>query len=156
MQKISPDFIKFFSKFNVNALVDTCMYDCTSVQYEDMRPFLCNSFISNSTHVRYTRGSQVVNIPGHRHQGQCRRHRNSGIQYLSPVSEHSCTGLGPLIHLQDWYFCSFRYWTDQMPDIPSFKKHFTNVERVTLHTLHISTTGGGKGYTLHVRTDCGG
>jgi hypothetical protein len=39
----------------------------------------------------------VITIAGHRHRGQCRRHRNSGIRHLSPVPEHSGTGMDPLI-----------------------------------------------------------
>jgi hypothetical protein len=48
----------------------------------------------------------------------------SGILYLSPVPEHSCTGLGPLIPVADWFrhrnFCSFRYQTDWMPGSQTF------------------------------------
>jgi hypothetical protein len=48
---------------------------------------------------------------GHRHQGRCRWHWHSGILYLSPVTEHSGTGQGPLFPVPDWFrhlhFCSF-------------------------------------------------
>jgi hypothetical protein len=91
-------------------------------------------------------------------------HRNSGILYLSPVSEHSGTGLGRLIPVPDWvalfryrtgspysgtglgrlipvpdwfrhrHFCSFRYRTDWMSDSPTFR--------------HLKR----KGYSLHIHT----
>ncbi len=52
-------------------------------------------------------------------------HRHSGILYLSPVPEHSGTGLDPLIPVPDWFrhrhFCSFRYRTDWMRDSPTFR-----------------------------------
>jgi hypothetical protein len=41
----------------------------------------------------------VISKAGHRHRGRCRFHRHSGILYLSPVPEHSGTGLGFLIRL---------------------------------------------------------
>jgi len=34
-----------------------------------------------------------VDIAGHRHRGRCRRHRHSGILYLSRVPEDSGAGL---------------------------------------------------------------
>ncbi len=53
------------------------------------------------------------------------RHRHSGIQHLSPVPEHSGTGLGPLVPVQDWFrhlhYFSFLDQTDRMPDILAFK-----------------------------------
>ncbi len=67
----------------------------------------------------------LMGIARHRNQGRCRRHRHCGILYLSPVPDHSGTGLGPLIPVPDWFrhrnFCSFRYRTDWMPDSPTFR-----------------------------------
>ena len=45
----------------------------------------------------------LVGIAGHRHRGRCRRHRHSGIMYLSPVQKHSGTGLYPLIPVPNWF-----------------------------------------------------
>ncbi len=42
-------------------------------------------------------------IAGHRHRRRCRRHRHSVTLYLSPVTEHSGTGLGPLIPVPEWF-----------------------------------------------------
>ncbi len=84
-------------------------------------------------------------IAGHRHQGRCLWHRHSGISKLSPVPEHSGTGLGFLITapgllrhrefpVPDWVslfryraysgigsFFSFRYQNGQMPKSPAFR-----------------------------------
>jgi hypothetical protein len=64
-------------------------------------------------------------IAGHRHRGRCRWHRHSGILYISPIPEHSGTGLDPLIPVPDWFhpqnFCSFRYRTDWMPGSLTFR-----------------------------------
>jgi hypothetical protein len=59
----------------------------------------------------------LFGIARHRHLDQCRRHRHSGIGYLSPVPKHSGTGLVPRISVPDWFrhrhFCSFWYRTDR-------------------------------------------
>ncbi len=84
-------------------------------------------------------------IAEHRHQNRCRRHRHSGILYLSPVPEHSGTGLGTLILIPNCFrpFCSFPLRTDWMPDSPTFPHlkrgtHSTSillaVERAHTHT----------------------
>jgi hypothetical protein len=48
------------------------------------------------------------------------------IRGLSPVTEHSGIGLGPLIAAPDWFrhqnSFSFRYRTDLMPDSPACTK----------------------------------
>ncbi len=38
-----------------------------------------------------------------RHRGRCRRNRHSDILCLSPVPEHSGTGLGLLIPVPNWF-----------------------------------------------------
>ncbi len=98
----------------------------------------------------------VKTIAGHRHRGRCRRHRHSGILYLSPVPEHFGTGLSPLIPVPNWFrhrhFCSFRYRTAWMPDSPTFrhlkKGHVRTAsvgggERDT-HAVHVQTAGSEK------------
>ncbi len=52
-------------------------------------------------------------------------HDHSWASAFRPVTEHSGTGLGPLIPVPDWsgIFCSFRYRTDWMPDSLTFR-HF--------------------------------
>jgi hypothetical protein len=44
-----------------------------------------------------------MSITGH-------RHRHSGIRHLSPVSEHSGTGLLPLILVLDWLQYRFLFF----------------------------------------------
>ncbi len=76
-------------------------------------------------------------------------HRPSGIQYLSPVSEHSGTEIGPRILVPDWFwhrhFCSFRYWTDQIPHYPAFQ----HLKKGYIHPA-CPYCSDGLGYTLHV------
>jgi hypothetical protein len=95
-----------------------------------------------------------MSIAGHRDRGRCRRHRHSGILYLSPVPQHFGTGLGPLIPVPNWsqhrHFSSFRYRTDRMQDNPTFR----NLKKG--YTLHVHAAGSGNGYTLHVHTAGGG
>ncbi len=73
-------------------------------------------------------------LAGHRHRVQCRRHRHSGILHLSPVPEHSVTGLGPLISVKDCprhrHFNSFRNQTDLMPYSPT-SRHLKKVKKDT-------------------------
>jgi hypothetical protein len=58
--------------------------------------------------------------------------------FRHPVSQYG-TGLVPALA-----FLFTRYWTDRMPDSPTFR-HLQK-----WFTLHIHTAGGGKEYTLHV------
>ncbi len=59
------------------------------------------------------------------------QHRHYSIKRLSPVTEHSDIGLGPLIASSDWFrhlhYFSFRYRTDGMPDSDS--RAFTKTVR---------------------------
>jgi hypothetical protein len=91
-------------------------------------------------------------IAGHRHRSRCSRHRHSDILYLSPVPEHSGTGLGPLIPVTYWLwhrnFCSFRYRTDRMPDSPTFRLWWWWWWKG--NPVHVQT-GSGKWYTLYVQ-----
>jgi hypothetical protein len=65
-------------------------------------------------------------IAGHRHRGRWRRRRHPVSQSSTGEFRHrtgspySGTGLVPASA-----FCSFRHWTDRMPDRPAFQ-HFTN------------------------------
>jgi hypothetical protein len=103
----------------------------------------------------------IINIAGHRHRDQCRRLRHSDILHISPILEHSGTGLGPLIPMPDcsqhWHFKSFRYRTDRMPDtstllMTKLDTHCTSIQQAeesdTPCTIHICTAGGGEGFTL--------
>ncbi len=65
-------------------------------------------------------------IAGHRHQGRYRRHRHSGILYLSLVPEHSGTKMGPLNLVPDWFRHQHSF-LNTVPDagqssIPAFTK----------------------------------
>ncbi len=99
----------------------------------------------------------MIIIPGHRHWVQCRRHRYSVIQHLSPVPEHSGTGLYSLIPVP----VSFRHrffihsgtgLAGRLTSGISASK--SNVWRIHPPRLQY-TVGGGDGYTLHVHTDDG-
>jgi hypothetical protein len=84
----------------------------------------------------------LISIAGHRHRDQCRRHQYSGTQHLSPVPEHSGTGLTSLIPVpgfRHWHFKAFWHRTDMIPYNPAF-----------WHWKSLYAAGGGKGYTLHV------
>ncbi len=80
-------------------------------------------------------------------------HRHSGILYLSPVPEHSGTGLGPFIPVPDWFqhqhFGSFRYRSDWMPGSPTFR-HFK--KGYTLHGHTAVFVGCERDATVHVQT----
>jgi hypothetical protein len=73
---------------------------------------------------RLLRYKEII-IDGHRHRDQCRQHRHSGIWHLSPVPEHSGTGLDTLIPVPDCsryrHFNSFRYLTDGCSTVRHFK-----------------------------------
>ncbi len=64
----------------------------------------------------------------------CRRHRHSGILYLSPVPEHSGTGLGPyfstgLVPASAFLFIPVPDWRDAgQSDVPAFKGIFQPFE----------------------------
>jgi hypothetical protein len=92
----------------------------------------------------------------HQHRGRCCRHRHSGILYLSPVPEHSGTGLGPLISEPNWFrhrnFCLFRYRTDWMPDGQTFKEKLLLVV-VKGIPVHVQTAGSGKWYNPYTSID---
>ncbi len=88
--------------------------------------------------------SVYLPIAGHRYRGRCRRHRHSGILYLSPVpsipipdwASYSGTGLVPaseflFIPVPDWLYAG-------QSDIPAFKKAAVQIE------------GSGKWYTMPV------
>ncbi len=78
----------------------------------------------------------VICIAGHRH---------SGILYLSPVPEHSGTGLVPA---SEFMFIPVPDWLDaEQSDIPAFRKKLLVV--VIGYPVHIQTAGSGKWYTLH-------
>ncbi len=69
----------------------------------------------------------LSHIAGHLHQGRCRRHQHSGILYLSPVPEHSGTGLGPrgigLVPVSAFLFIPVPDWQDAgKSNILAFKK----------------------------------
>ncbi len=80
----------------------------------------------------------------HRYRGRCRRHRHSGILYLSPVPEHSGTGLGSLLPVPDWFrqrhflFIPVPDWLDAgHSDILAIQKQG--------YTLHVHAAGVGVG-----------
>ncbi len=89
-----------------------------------------------------SRCNGIITIAGHRPWVRCRRHRYSGILYLSPVTEHSDTGLGPLNPVPNWFhhqhFCSFRYRTDWMPDRPTFR-HLKKWYTLLFHTACVGS-----------------
>jgi hypothetical protein len=91
--------------------------------------YLCNYF----THFMCFKAHFVIVdlsilIAGHRHRGRCRRYRHSGILYLSPVPEHSGTGLDPysgtlLVPSAEFMFIPLQDWLDAaQSEIPAFKK----------------------------------
>jgi hypothetical protein len=110
-------------------------------------------------------------LPQHWHRGRCLPCWHSSIQYLSPLSECSGTGLSSVIQVPDWFwhrhFCSFHtpfmsillVMERDSPCMPLLLVVETDtpctsillmVERDT--NLHVHTAGGGNGYTLHVHT----
>jgi hypothetical protein len=88
---------------------------------------------------------------------------HSGILYLSPVPEHSSTGLGSLLPVSDrfryWHFCSFWYRSAFKKGIhPARLYCWRCKERHPARpyfwlwkviTLHVHYAGCGNGYTVH-------
>ncbi len=95
-----------------------------------------------------------ISIAGHRHRGRCRRHRHSGILYLSPPQEHSGTGLGGspysgtgLVPASAFLFIPVPDWLDVgQSDIPAFKKG--------VHPARPYCWWWWKGYPCSARPNC--
>jgi hypothetical protein len=87
----------------------------------------------------------IVNtIAGHRHQDQCRRHRYSGTQHLSPVQEFPLiwyrTDSGIVIPVPDW--------SDAVQsDIPAFKSIEWRWRRI--HPAPRLYIAGGGEWVIH-------
>ena len=82
---------------------------------------------------------------------------------LSPVPEHSCTKLGPLIPVLDWFLhlhsFSWQYRTDRTPDWPDAGQ--SGIYKTAFpycywwkDTLHVHPAGGGKRHHSHPYCGC--
>ncbi len=71
-----------------------------------------------------------LGIARHRHPSWCRQHWHSGISHLSPVLEHSSTGLGLFNPIPYWFRHFFYIPVPYRPHarqsgIPAFKKKWS-------------------------------